>query len=176
MPSPSPDEAVHTIEEGHARMRELLDGIRDEAMIRPGTIGGGDWSAKDLIGHLAAWEEIALEALGEWRSGRKPWIEDVFDKAGVDEVNARNQERIAGMGLAEVRSSAEETLRRLVEEIRGMTDEEWRQKTFYETDRRKNLGKLLGSILGAPRYPFGHIQGGHLRELEAFAASAGPIT
>lgn len=154
-------------------MDELLDGIPEEAMTRPGTIGGGDWSAKDLIGHIAAWEEIAIEALGEWRSGRKPWIEDVFDKKGVDEINARDHQRKARMGLSEVRSSAEATLRSLVGEIRGMTDEEWRQKTFYETDRRKNLGRLLGSILGAPRYPFGHIQGGHMRDVEAFAASAG---
>ena len=52
----SRDEAVAELEDGQRRIDQLLQGLSEEDLIRPATIGGGDWSAKDLIGHVATWE------------------------------------------------------------------------------------------------------------------------
>lgn len=163
-----------TLREGHQRVDGLLDRLSEDELIRPGTIGGGEWSAKDLLGHLTTWEEAALQALGEWREGRMPTIEtEAFaSDEGVDRFNAATVEAKAKLSLPEVRSEAERVLAALTHEIETMTDDEWNARAPYETARRRHLVELLGSILGAPKRPFGHASA-HLPDLEEFVRSAG---
>ncbi|HYT29616.1 MAG TPA: DinB family protein, partial [Actinomycetota bacterium] len=75
-------------------------------MVAPATIGGGDWSAKDLLGHITAWEEVALERLRSARSGRPL---PAFPTGGVDRFNADRVAADRQRSLGEVRSRAERT-------------------------------------------------------------------
>jgi hypothetical protein len=173
MAVPSRDEAVRTLEEGHARVGELLSGLSEAELTKPATIGGGDWSAKDLIGHLAFWEELALEAIEQWRAGRTLRVETgIFAQGseGIDRANAEAVARKAEWSLEEVRSRAEDTHRTLLAEIESMNDEEWTANAFYPTERREHLADLLGSVLGAPKGPFGHASA-HTPDLEAYVGS-----
>jgi hypothetical protein len=175
---PSREEAVSILEEGNARIEELLGGLPEADLIRERTIGGGEWSAKDLIGHLATWEEVALQALDEWRRREIPWVEGEngpFGPSGdqnLDTFNARTVEEKRRLSLEEVRRSSKETHQKLVTEITALSDEEWRAKAFYPTEggRRNRLVTLLGAILGAPKGPFAH-GFAHIPDVEAFAAS-----
>src|SRR5436309_15894077 len=107
MATPSRHEAMSTLREGQEQLDELLARLSEEDLVKPGTIGGGDWSAKDLIGHVAFWEEIAIDALADWRAGRRSSVEEAFAReGGVDELNARSQESTRQQGLPEVREQA----------------------------------------------------------------------
>jgi hypothetical protein len=163
----SRDEAVATLREGHGRVTELVDQLSEDDVIRPATVGGGDWSAKDLLAHITTWEEAALQALAEWREGRRPTIEaEAFaSDEGVDRFNAATVEAKAKLPMADVRAEAERVHAALVHEIEAITDEEWSARAPYETERRRRLVELLGSILGAPKRPFGHAFA-HLPDLE----------
>ena len=44
--------------------------LPDEALVRPGACGS-DWSVKDVMNHIAAWQEATLEALPVLLEGRK---------------------------------------------------------------------------------------------------------
>ncbi len=118
-----------------------------------------------------SWEEYALRALGEWCRGERPWVEDVFRTPDeVDRVNAEAVVAKAAMSAGEVREAAEASARSLVDTIRSMSDDEWRRKAPYETERRQRLGNLLGSVTGAPKGPFAHAFA-HLPDLKAYVAS-----
>ncbi len=178
MAQPSREEAVSILEEGNARIEELLGGIPEADLTRPATIGGGEWSAKDLIGHLASWEEVALQALEEWRRRDVPWVEGEDGPFGpigdqnLDAFNAHAVEQKRRQSFDEVRRASQEIHQRLVAEIMGLSDSEWRAKAFYPTEggRRNRLVTLLGAILGAPKGPFGHAFA-HIPDVEAFVAS-----
>ncbi|HEX2267499.1 MAG TPA: DinB family protein [Actinomycetota bacterium] len=178
MAQPSRQEAVSIIEEGHARLHELLDLIPEADLVRESTIGGGEWSAKDLIGHIATWEEMALRSLDEWRRREIPWVEQEHGPFGgpgneaVDAINAQAVEEKRRLSLNDVRRGAQEIHQRLVTEITALSDEEWRAKTFYPTEggRRNRLVTLLGAVLGAPKGPFAHAFA-HIPDAEAFVAS-----
>lgn len=168
---PTREEAVATLREGQAGLRDLLDRLSEAELTSAATIGGGDWSAKDLIGHIQAWETFALDALGEWRKGERPAIEDTFASPGrVDELNAMVFEQKRDRPLRDVRIEAEQTNRTLIDEIERMSDLEWAAKASYATDKRRRLCELLGSVLGAPKRPFGHAFA-HLPDLEAYVNS-----
>jgi hypothetical protein len=178
MAQPSRQEAISILEEGNARVEELLGGIPDADLTREATIGGGEWSAKDLVGHLATWEELALRSLEEWLRGEVPWVEQEdgpFGAAGteaIDALNARTVDAKRHLSLDEVRRTSQEIHRRLVAEIIALSDEEWRAKASYPTEggRRNRLVMLLGAILGAPKGPFAHAFA-HIPDVEAFVAS-----
>ncbi len=170
MARPTRDEALTTLREGYDEIHRLLEGVSDEDLSRPRTIGGGEWSAKDLLGHVASWEEIALQALAEWRDGRRPAIEDVFTSHAVDRVNEENIAAKAPLPPDDVQIGAEETHHALIDVVEGMRDDEWNSRAPYPTERRETLGALLGSITGAPQRPFGHAFA-HLHELRDFVES-----
>ncbi len=170
-------EAVAILREGQAKLEELVSGLPNEELEKPGTVGGG-WSAKDLIGHIATWEEVALGALEEFRRGEIPFPERPEGPfappgtASVDAFNARTIEEKRRLSLDEVRARAQAVHRDLVAAIESLSDEEWKAKAFYPTpnNRRRHLHTLLGSVLGAPKGPFRHAFA-HMPDLEVFASS-----
>jgi len=161
-----------TLEEGRTRLLELLEGLTDEELTAPATIGGGDWSAKDLIGHLATWEEAAVDAIAEIRRGEPPRIEAYFREGeeGVHRYNAETVPSKRAQSLDEVRRDAGRAHETLLAQIGGMTEEEWAAPVPYETDRRKTLAELLASITGAPKRGFAHAFA-HIPDLEAYVRS-----
>jgi hypothetical protein len=158
-------EAIELLEKGAKQMNDLLAKLSDDDMEGSATIGDGDWSVKDLMGHIAWWEEIALESLADWRNGVKPWIDDA---ASVDAVNARNVTETRKQTLEEVRQRARLMHRNLIGAIRGISDEEWDQLSPYPTDKPRTLCAALGGILAAPDEPFRHAFA-HLPDLEKYA-------
>jgi hypothetical protein len=169
---PTPDEAVRTLEEGNEGASALFARLSDQQLAKAATIGGGDWSARDLMAHLEVWEALALQSLQEWRNATRPFIEEIFAKGsdGVDALNAERVQAKRALSLDEVRIQAADTHRELIDELSHMDDAEWKAKAFYETERRSTLGNLLGSVTGAPKRPFGHAFA-HLPDLEAYVAS-----
>ncbi|MGH2812093.1 MAG: maleylpyruvate isomerase N-terminal domain-containing protein, partial [Actinomycetota bacterium] len=125
-PVPSKDEAVRTLQELDAELRRLLGALSDEQLAAPGTVGGGAWSAQDLMSHLQSWEELALDTLNDWRNRTPPRIHDRFRSAGG--IDAMNEElalakRAASPG--EARRDAEQVHERLITEISSLGRDEW---------------------------------------------------
>lgn len=169
MATPTRTEAIAALNENHAVLTGLLNSLSDEDLHRPKTIGDGNWSAKNLMGHIAFWEELALEALADRRAGRRPAVEAIFEQ-GVDAANAEDQARWADRSPDDVRTRAKTSHETLVKALSGLSDDEWKAKAPYPTKRRETLAVLLGSILGAPKRPFDHALA-HLPDLEAYVAS-----
>lgn len=150
---PSRRAALRLIVEGRARTSDLIDRLPQDLLTRPG-LGGGEWSPKDLIGHLASWEEYALDALASWERGERAPIDDLQFTVGTNRINRQNVERKASWSVARVRREAQRTHAELLETIERLTDARWRDPA---TPRgRKPLGVRLGGILGGPAGPFRH--------------------
>jgi Mycothiol maleylpyruvate isomerase N-terminal domain len=160
--------ALRTLEEEHESVRELAERLRDGDFERPATIGGGDWSAKDLLGHLTSWEEHALDALDAWRRGEPSPIQRALRTHGLNAVNAENVAADRDRSSPSVRRRFEDVHRRLVTEIRSMPDTSWDAPPT--TRSRRSLGHVLGGIVGGPDGPFTHASA-HLPHLRAYVVS-----
>jgi hypothetical protein len=153
-------EALAILEERDKQLQALLAELPEDALTAPGTIGGGEWSARDLIGHLAFWEELALRELEAWRAGTRsaPW--------DVDVLNAENQERSRDMPLHEVRRRYATAHLALLRAIEAMPDAEWAESRAHGGGEI-SLGDALGRVTGGPRSAFDHADA-HLPDLQTF--------
>jgi len=167
--APTRRRAIRILEEGRALTLDLIEALPGSARTTTG-LGGGAWSPKDLIGHLASWEEYALDALDAWDRGERAPIDALQFTVSTGRINAQNVERKATWSWAQVRRGSERTHAELLEAIRGLTDTRWRGPA---TERgRKPLGARLGGILGGPGGPFRHDEAHH-GSLAAFVAEHG---
>jgi DinB superfamily len=157
-------EAIDELRDDRARTDALLDTI-DPAAYETTGLGGGDWSPKDLIGHLDTWDQHALDAIAAWQAGERPAIGVALETLGTDEVNRREVERKAAVPLEEVLTSAAGTHRALLEALASVGDDWWGAK---EHSDERSHGQMLGGILGGSRGFFRH-DPDHWADLEAFA-------
>jgi hypothetical protein len=165
---PSRSRALRTLEEEHESVRELAERLRDDDLERLATIGGGDWSAKDLLGHLTSWEEHALDAVSAWRRGEPAPVQRALRADGLNAVNAKTVAADRDRSSATVRRRFDDIHRRLVAEIRSVPEVTWDAPPT--TRSRRSLGHVLGGIIGGPAGPFTHASS-HLPNLRAYVES-----
>src|SRR4051794_113617 len=95
------------------RAYEALDTLTDEELdVR--VHEAGDWSGRDLMGHIVLWQEAALATAKELAvsetSRTKDWLDAEWEKPGVgDRMNEDGLERFRALPLAEVRRLFRET-------------------------------------------------------------------
>jgi hypothetical protein len=87
------EEAVRLLEEQHAELASLFEELDPDAFVRRGTMGGGEWSAKDLAAHLGSWEEFSLGVIDGFRCGERPTIEKLYEIRTGDQINEHEAER-----------------------------------------------------------------------------------
>ena len=167
---PTRRQAVNTLEEGRAQVERLLDRLPKTAMTKPG-VGGGAWSPKDLIGHLASWEEYALDALTAWARDERAPIDELQFALSTSRINDQAVQRKAAWPLTRVIRDAERTHQELLDAIRGMSDARWAGPV---TSRgRKALAARLGAILvGSSGALFAHDLA-HVKSLGMFVEQHG---
>src|SRR2546421_6364261 len=76
---------------GDARERLLasFEGLSDDLLLQPGVCG--DWSVRDVLAHVAAWDRATTEAFRLMLKGERPRLLDLED----DEIQAFNEEHHA---------------------------------------------------------------------------------
>jgi DinB family protein len=155
-------EAIRRLESGQARIEALLARVPARARTSPG-VGGGTWTPKDLVGHLASWEERALEALDSWSHGEPAPIDRLLRSKALSALNAGWVEEKTAWTWGRTRRHAEGMHTRIVTAIAEMPDATWSAPATRRG--RKPLGDRLGSILGGPSGHFMHAEA-HVESLQ----------
>jgi hypothetical protein len=167
VPVPVRHEAIRFVRTDRLHTRSLLDRLPEPAITTPG-LGGGEWSPKDLIGHLESWEQHALDALEAWSRDDVAPSDRALRTVGLDAFNLAEVARKERWTVARSIDSAEATHRRLVEALRSISADDWAAPPTRRS--RRSLGTHLGGILGGPPGPFRH-DAAHHPDLAAFAAA-----
>lgn len=173
----SKSEAIHILEDAHAAIDDLFSQLSDEDFSRRGTMGGGEWSAKDVAAHMGGWYERVLEGLDALKQGERPQFADLLaPEETVDRVNAEIVEEWLAVPAARARERYRMAHEHLIVAVRGLSENEWEAEVpppAASPPERRSIGDLLGETLDAPGHPFGHAfahvddVGAYLEELAA---------
>lgn len=108
------------VEETWGQVDAAIAGLDEAAMLEPGVVE--EWSIKDLLGHVTAWEQMALLHVERWRRGETPGGGDA--NFSVDAYNTTEAARRSAWSLAQVQAEAVETRERLRATLQSLTDDE----------------------------------------------------
>jgi hypothetical protein len=108
--------------------KESYAGLSDAELMEPGVTG--NWSVRDIIAHVTWWEEEALTYLPLILNGRKPPRYSVT-YGGIDAFNAQRTEQKSDLSLSEVLWQREDTHRRLVDFIQGVSEDQFARETRF---------------------------------------------
>jgi len=113
--------------ERQAELRRELDARRDELsaalaamdpalLTAPGLVG--EWSARELVAHLAHWNDLASTCLAAAAEGRLADL--VTDTWDVDAQNAEVARDVASMPMSAVRDREAESYERLADRLSAL--------------------------------------------------------
>lgn len=152
-------EALRLLEIEHQAVATLIAELTDEEMTRRDTIQHGmyydqETSFKDLLAHLICYEVYTVEAIREWRNGRKHWaIEAVQDSRRGREIHYGGIADRARHSLAEQLDEYRTVSQALEKEINEMSDADWRSAPSFASADDSDLGGMIEGILVLPPRP-----------------------
>jgi len=162
-------EAIRILERERRTTVTLIERLPARAITTRG-LGGGDWSPKDLIGHLESWEQHALDALEAWARGDPAPSDVALRSAGLNALNRAEVERKSRWSAAKAMDKATDTHQRILAAIRSLPDDRWLAPPTRRA--RRPLARSIGGILGGPSGPFRH-DAAHHPDLKEFVAVHG---
>lgn len=101
-------------------MQDAIAGLSDEQLLILGVTG--HWSVRDLMAHVATWEE-ALHALPIIVDGGR--LPKYASQGGIDAFNARNQEAKRELSLDKLRQEMDATHQRLLAYVQRAPESAW---------------------------------------------------
>jgi len=104
-----------------AALEVALAGLSDERMLEKDVIG--EWSVKDLLGHMAFWAQQAAKNTELVKAGRQDQIVRPDNPETTDRWNARERHARADRPLAEVRRELEESHRGALAALADLPEE-----------------------------------------------------
>ena len=119
---------LQQLDKAWTAFKESYAGLSDAQLTEPGVTG--QWSVKDILGHVTTWEEEALHYLPLIGQGDKP---PAYSKqyGGIDAFNAQMTEQKRGLSLSDVLRQLDETHRRLIDYIERVPEEHFTQETRF---------------------------------------------
>lgn len=130
MATTSSDPKTRTIarlEQAWAELRASYEGLPAARLLESGIVG--DWSVRDLIVHISAWEEEALAHLSTVAGGQRP--PRYASTGGIDAFNARTMAAKRGLALDDVLAGRDATHTRLLDYLRSVPPDHFAGETRF---------------------------------------------
>jgi len=107
--------ALRQMERSRNATLRLLASIPEDEILRPRT--QGEWSIKDVLAHIVAWEEEAVKRLALIAKGKGERIVFYDDMRAADEFNARAVAAARSTSLSALVKRAARARQRLVDSL-----------------------------------------------------------
>jgi uncharacterized protein (TIGR03083 family) len=112
-------ELIEHIEIEWARLQAALDGLSEEQMHRPGVVG--DWSVKDILAHITAWQSRLITAMFKAERGFAPEATD--DDATVDQLNEKWYREMKDRPFEQVWDDLDSSYHQILKRLDSWTDD-----------------------------------------------------
>ena len=108
-------ELLRELKTSRGEMDDILEGVPEGALTVAGTIG--EWSVKDLMAHMAAWEAELVTVLAKLKQGTRSAYFNSWPDDKVDAANARiyreNRDRTLERVLVDFQGARKQLIRQV---------------------------------------------------------------
>jgi hypothetical protein len=141
------DELLQRIDRAYTALEETIGQLSDEQMVAP---IDDSWSAKDLLAHVTAWEQLMLH----FHIGGRPFSEIAqidsvtYGNSSIDEINAAFYQRDKDRPLQEVLDAFRRSHEQLLMTLGQMSEAEL-YKSYTPAGRGPDsAGQLIDWVVG----------------------------
>jgi len=117
-------ELLDQIRAERQRLEEVIAALTSDQMLQPGA--SGEWTVKDVLAHISAWERRMLSWLGSHLRGASPDLPLPWD---VERMNAETYAQVKDKPLAEVLEEFHQSYRDALALAESLSEEQL--KTIY---------------------------------------------
>ena len=118
------DEILTALKDSRAKMEAALAGLTETQLVEPGALG--EWSVKDLLSHLTAWEAEVVTRLAKLKAGKK--IQSIVPAdSDIDSLNAKWYKENKGRDLDRVLADFRGVREQMIRQVESMTDKQLTQ-------------------------------------------------
>ena len=127
--------------ESRRDLHQATQGLREEEMTQVQV--EGVWTIKDVLGHIAAWEEICLEPLQRYADGDPFEVEAIKDYLILnEELAARKQDTPLDVILDELDAIRQ----KLVATASKLSAEQWEQRVLFPWGDEGAVAEMLDEL------------------------------
>lgn len=134
-------EILQTIKEHHAQLLAALEGFSEEAMTKHPLVEW--WTIKDLLGHIAMWEQVAIQFIAAYKQTGAPKPLGMDNDDAIDAQNKREATIRRDWSLARVRAEFDAAHRDLIAAIESLSDADLAKQLPAPWGKGDNLEKLI---------------------------------
>ncbi len=110
------------LEDGRRTLLAALEGLSEKELTDVAVVD--DWTVRDVLAHILAWEEVALQRLDLIKSGQASQIQ-WFPAEAVDAQNARFHEAGRSLALSDVLGRLADTRALIQERVQSMSEDQF---------------------------------------------------
>ena len=132
---------LQMIKDNYAQILVAITGLDDDALTKRPIIEW--WTIKDLMGHMAMWEQVAIKFIAEYRQDGLPKILGMDNDAAINVYNKREATIRRDWSLARVRAEFDTAQRDLVAAIESLSDADLIKPLPAPWGKGDNLEKLI---------------------------------
>lgn len=118
------NEILQAIQAQHAELNTVLATLPTAQLQQPLVAW---WNAKDLLGHIALWEQVALKFIREYKHEGVPKQLGIKDDDDLDRYNKRGVAIRRDLPFDVVRAELDATYHDLIAEIESLSDADLRR-------------------------------------------------
>ena len=120
------DELINKIEGEWGNLQASLDGLTEEQMHQPGVVG--DWTIKDILAHITAWQTRLITALFKAEKGFTP--DTTEGGPTVDQLNEKFYREMKDRPFDQVWDDLDSSYHQLLGRLAG-----WKEKDLFDPKR-----------------------------------------
>jgi hypothetical protein len=128
------------IQSERARLESLLVELTEAQMTKPGV--EADWSIKDILAHIAAWERLAMDRIQAAQTGGVLKYPLIAGDEFVDQFNAQNYEAHKHQSLSEIQAEFQNAHQEFIAQIESLPEERLSQRLNFDWS-----GKLTYQVM-----------------------------
>jgi hypothetical protein len=114
------EEILGKIKQAHANLVSAVAGIPDDVMTTRPVIDW--WTPKDMLGHVAMWERVAVQFIDDYRRDGVPVSLGLEDDAAIDAYNKRGAALRRDWSLVRIRAEFDAAFRDLIAAVEKLSD------------------------------------------------------
>jgi hypothetical protein len=143
MPKPTTkNELVIEIQKEWDALGQFLASLTSEQMIQPGAIG--DWSPKDVLAHLAEWQQMCLDWYNAGLRGETPYLPaEGFKWSQMPALNQKIFEKYRDNPLEDILDFFQTSYQQILEVVEGLSDEKLFKPGYFSWTKKTPLSSYI---------------------------------